>query len=427
MHSYDDMKEAINYIYYLCNSEEEGGRLEDLDLTLQKLRSSGLKGINLKEQIKSDYEHMKSIERRFRHTRSVPVRRVVITPSSIEFKFMTRNMENRVIRKFKNNLEDFIRVSFQGENHSAQRYNRDNNEPLLKHIKEIMTNGFKLAGKTFIFLHYSNSQMKAHSCWFMNETEINYENVIESLGNFETETKLSKNASRKGQAFSSAINVAVLNYETEVEEIDDIERNGFTFSDGCGEILHSFAKEIADRKFDTVNCFAYQIRMGGCKGVLVSSKNEFKGDVKVKIRKSMKKFERKEEDKKVDLDVIRMATYSHGYLNKQIIAILWSNGVEPKVFLDMQKAYVEDILNIYKLDKFKFKDDYPFMLFSSIKFLDYKLHSVHKEGRVDYYSDPFIGPLIKLVCYTKFKELRKRFRVFDKNCCVLMGVIDPYD
>lgn len=119
-----------------------------------------------------------------------------------------------------------------------------------------------------------------------------------------------------------------------------------------------------------------------------------------------------------------MATYSCGYLNKQIIGILWANGVDEKIFLDMQKSYVESLMSFFSLER-KSMSTYPYMLFSSIKFIDHKLYSVHK-ANFDYYADPFIGPLIKLVCFSKFKELRKRFRVYDDNCCVLMGVIDPY-
>lgn len=270
--------------------------------------------------------------------------------------------------------------------------------------------------------------MKAHSCWFMNEDKITYEEVIRSLGDFEKETKLSKNAARKGQAFSSAVKVAELDLETEVQEIDDITRNGYTFSDGCGLIQYDYAKKhIVDKHYDLCNVYAFQIRMGGCKGVLVCSKDKFEGDVKVKVRKSMKKFDTKSDNNKVDLEVIRLATFSRGYLNKQIIAILWANGVEKEVFLDMQKKYVDHITSAFKLERNRSSDDIPFMLFSSIKFIDYKLRCVHKDDKINYFKDPFIGPLIKLVCYNKFKELRKRFRVYDEYCCVLIGVIDPYD
>ena len=67
------------------------------------------------------------------------------------------------------------------------------------------------------------------------------------------------------------------------------------------------------------------------------------------------------------------------------------------------------------------------MLFSSVKYINYKLFDVNKnKSDLDLYKDPFIGPLIKLVCFSKFKELKKRFRVYDNKCCVLMGVLDPY-
>ena len=248
------------------------------------------------------------------------------------------------------------------------------------------------------------------------------------MGNFEKETKLSKNASRKGQAFSSAIQVAEFDYATEVEEIGDIERNGYTFSDGCGLIKMSTCKQIASEKFDSLHTYAFQIRMGGWKGVLVACRDGFESDspVKVKIRKSMKKFDHQPSDKKVELEVIRLATYSCGYLNKQIIGILWSNGIDAKIFLDMQEEYTKKILLFWDIDKFKVTEEYPFMLFSSIKFIDTKLYEAHKNN-LNYFSDPFIGPLIKLVCYNKLKELRKRFRVFDEKCWVLIGVFDPYE
>jgi hypothetical protein len=427
-HSYDELKEAMILIYELSSSIEYKDHVQNLDMSLRNIRSFDKrdKSIPLKEQINKNFEDMKLWEDRRNKKRSMPVRRIVITPSTIEFKLATRNMPNRVIRKFEENLDDFIRVAFQGENHRADRYNRDNNLPLLDHIETLMRHGFEVGNKKFQFLHYSNSQMKAHSCWFMNEGALKIEDVIQSLGNFEKETKLSKNAARKGQAFSSATKVGELICATQVEEIEDIERNGKIFSDGWGEIKAEYAKQIARESFDYVHCSAFQIRMGGCKGVLVKSNNEFNGDVKVKIRKSMKKFEQRKEDEKVDLEVIRAATYSCGYLNKQIIGILWSNGVEPEIFIDMQEKYVKEILDFSRFERKIVKDEVPFMLFSAIKHIDQKLYYVHKEG-IEYMNDPFVGPLIKLVWYSKLREVKKRFRIFDKNWCVLIGVIDPYN
>lgn len=112
--------------------------------------------------------------------------------------------------------------------------------------------------------------------------------------------------------------------------------------------------------------------------MLVASNNHFEADVKIKIRKSMKKFDNKLDDKIIDLDVIRMATYSPGYLNKQIISILWANGVDSEVFIKMQQSYVDDIMSLYKLDRPNFSEEKMYMLFSSIKHIDYKLYDCYK-------------------------------------------------
>ena len=97
-----------------------------------------------------------------------------------------------------------------------------------------MENGFKIGKKTFKFLHYSNSQIKSHSCWFMNEVlpNLHYDRFIMSLGNFSKENSVSKSIARRGLAFSSAVVTETLNVSTEIMETGDIERNGYNFSDG---------------------------------------------------------------------------------------------------------------------------------------------------------------------------------------------------
>ena len=114
-----------------------------------------------------------------------------------------------------------------------------------------MTSGIEIGNNNFKFLHHSNSQMKSHSCWFFTETNgLTYDSVIKSLGDFK-DKKISKNAARRGQCFTSAVTVATLDIATEVEEADDVERNGFVFSDGCGEICPELARQISRTHFKT--------------------------------------------------------------------------------------------------------------------------------------------------------------------------------
>ena len=118
------------------------------------------------------------------------------------------------------------------------------------------------------------------------------------------------------------------------------------FTDGWGEIHPELATDIARKSYGVIKCSAFQIRLGGFKGVLLSS-TTLTDNYKVKVRKSMEKFKLSPNDETVDLEVIRMATYSIGYLNKQIIQILWSNGVDAEIFLKMQKEYIKSIFSYF--------------------------------------------------------------------------------
>ena len=178
----------------------------------------------------------------------IAVRRVVITPSRIELNMASLSVPNRAIRTFYDNIDDFLRISFLNENHTKGMYTANFNqaEDILMHVQNILENGFQIGSKTFKFLHYSNSQMKNYSCWFMNEDPPNltYEKVIKELGNFDKEVSVSKNASRRGQAFSSAVTTVSLDINKEIEEYDDIIANGYEFTDGCGEIDPQLLKKI---------------------------------------------------------------------------------------------------------------------------------------------------------------------------------------
>ena len=128
-----------------------------------------------------------------------------------------------------------MRVRFLGEDGQRITYwEGSGTQNILQHIKEIMENGFKVGEKTFKFLHYSNSQIKSHSCWFMNEIKdhLLYDTFILSLGNFQKERSAYKGIARRGQAFRSTISTETLQISPEIEEINDIERNGYTYSDG---------------------------------------------------------------------------------------------------------------------------------------------------------------------------------------------------
>ena len=75
------------------------------------------------------------------------------------------------------------------------------------------------------------------------------------------------------------------------------------YTDGCGNISFDIVEEI-NKHYNLKRCSAYQIRIGGVKGVLMY-KPDLDGKM-IEIRPSMLKFE----SDKLKLSVIRPATFS---------------------------------------------------------------------------------------------------------------------
>ena len=104
--------------------------------------------------------------------------------------------------------------------------------------------------------------------------------------------------------------------------VKDINSNykDYPFSDGCGNISLELSEEI-NEKFRLRCCSAYQIRLAGLKGVLVY-KPKLTG-WNIEARESMVKFQGTFRE----LGVVRCATFSIAYLNRQIIMLLSCLGV----------------------------------------------------------------------------------------------------
>lgn len=73
--------------------------------------------------------------------------------------------------------------------------------------------------------------------------------------------------------------------------IEDVERNNYCFTDGNGLISKGLAKLINDKLSNHSLPAAYQIRMAGCKGLIIIDSQSTFEQFYIKIRPSMKKFE----------------------------------------------------------------------------------------------------------------------------------------
>jgi len=163
--------------------------------------------------------------------------------------------------------------------------------------------------------------------------------IMADLGDFSREENHFTRLARQGQPLSTSKFVCHIAHD-KIKVIPDIKRNGYNFSDGCGNMSKELALLIA-KKFKMSYTSAVQIRMGGVKGVL-AVKPSLKG-LSVELRPSMIKFVAWGD---TALNVIRNATYSQANLNRQYIVLLSALGAPEEYFFNKAKAFIEG-LNIF--------------------------------------------------------------------------------
>lgn len=102
--------------------------------------------------------------------RSIPghcalIKRAVITPTRLLLYPPEVMVKNRVLRQYE--TESFLCVSVRDEDLSKLSAGRGSLDPLLDGINRILDEGLDIAGQRFQFLGSSNSQLRNHSCWFV--------------------------------------------------------------------------------------------------------------------------------------------------------------------------------------------------------------------------------------------------------------------
>lgn len=188
----------------------------------------------------------------------------------------------------------FLRIGFANDRLSGLAY-FDLGKDLLSRLKDIMLHGLHICNRTFIFLGYSNSQLRDHACWLYCEEDLHLDgaptaaHIRASAGDLSNILIPAKHAARLAQCFSSTYETFRLSPDhickiPEVVAQGRVVRNsdgvlvsvpGEEFSDGVGVItsegMQLVIKNLPSRQQQRlIGCdvAAIQIRMGGCKGVL---------------------------------------------------------------------------------------------------------------------------------------------------------------
>ncbi|CAF4082548.1 unnamed protein product, partial [Rotaria sordida] len=225
-------------------------------------------------------------------------------------------------------------------------------------IEKILVNQILINGEQYHFIGYSNSQLRGRSCYLYAGSIEQTEQIINDNGDFNKIKNLSKRAARIGLLFSSCTPTIHIEQD-HVIQIDDIERNGYTFTDGCGIIGRCLAKQIVpylnnfkkpiltlndDNHIEENTCpCAFQIRYQGYKGVLMINNDD--QDDNIQVRPSMKKF----------TSTISTCLYvcddgysgpKLGFLVKQFIMLLSGLNIPDEIFLKKQEEYFHEIISM---------------------------------------------------------------------------------
>lgn len=96
------------------------------------------------------------------------VRRLVLTPTKCLALPPEEDLLNRVLREFVEFSDRFLRVSFTDEDYSYVGHT--GSADLAARIRIALRNGIQAAGERFVFLAFSNSQLRDHGVWMYNET-----------------------------------------------------------------------------------------------------------------------------------------------------------------------------------------------------------------------------------------------------------------
>lgn len=364
------------------------------------------------------------------------ISRVLVTPLRICPQLPELEQSNRVLRQFFQHLDRFVRVTFVDENFGSILQEQSDDIFKLR-IATILHNGLVVGGRRYVFLAFSNSQLREQSCWFYCEEAGKRMNgpsakikigdfptaqaIRDWIGNLSSIKIIAKYAARLGQGFSTTVPTTTV-ADSDFEEIPDVFRNGFCFSDGVGMISVSAAKTIKTiLKLEKLPP-AFQIRFGGGKGMVTVMPDEFMKHKSILVRPSMMKFLSTSKE----IGVNGIAKVIPAYLNRQLITLLSTRGITDQVFKGLYTRMTKN------LDAALHDPSAAQVLLEN--FCDVGVHTTTVnpmtsawcmlEYGVSVEEDMFLQGIIRAVRRKLLIDIQTRCRLFLPNACCLYGVMD---
>ncbi|KAE8352264.1 RNA dependent RNA polymerase-domain-containing protein [Aspergillus coremiiformis] len=357
------------------------------------------------------------------------IHRVNVTPTRITLHGPEMEPLNRILRKFPNHHEYFIRVQFCDENGDDLLFSAQiSYAQIFERFKTVLTSGIQIAGRTYNFLGFSHSSLRSHAVWFSspfiddNYNMQTYFSIISAIGKFGDITSPARCAARIGQAFTETPFMLPLNkHEFQISTIEDLTSpdGARIFSDGVGAISQDVAERIWDHiplKRGSPTCF--QIRLGGAKGMLATDVRQAFGHIL--IRPSMIKFKSKDMQ---SLEICNMASKPYPMvLNRQVIKILEDMGAPEGWFFRMQDEELQRLRTITASTE----RSANFLRDKSIAECIglYRLYQYCYWTSLDYKKDGFLRSIVEAVVLRELRLLKHKARIPVRKGMTLYGVID---
>ena len=161
------------------------------------------------------------------------------------------------------------------------------------YIARLLKTRITINDTSYHFYGHSNSQLKSKSCFMMAGTKDEVVRTVDSLGDFSKIASVAKKAKRIGLLFSTAHSALEVE-PNRCQDVPDIERDNYVFTDGCGLISPKLV-QILVRKHPIIfrnrrtHPSVLQIRYRGYKGVVIVEP-QMQPPTWLKLRKSMHKF-----------------------------------------------------------------------------------------------------------------------------------------
>lgn len=347
------------------------------------------------------------------------VRKVTVTPTRIYFSTPTVETTNRVIRRYKQVQDHFLRVQFTDEllEGRIRACETDRDDEIYTRVYRVMIHGIRMGRWHWKFLAFGNSQIRENGAFFFcqpdQQSPITCDSMRQWMGKFTHITSVAKLAARLGQCFSTTRLLHCIS-SPRIVKIPDVERGGFCFTDGVGKISPLLASFVSEDWHVYPAPSAFQFRMGGCKGILVTWP-EIKG-TEVHIRPSQEKFSAQFNG----LEIIRCSQFSCATLNRQTIIILSSLGVPDDVFTDMMR---EQLANYDTAMTDETKAVELLNCYVDENMTTTTIATMLKDGFM-YTNEPFVRTVLQLWRSWSIKALKEKARLIVDKGAFVLGCVD---